>query len=174
MSALACHHALGALLVSDHNPRRWEVLDQVGQASFSVVQYNLLSNSLAQKDVKYRGGQFLPNPHLNADIVLDEPDHSGGFGTAMKRLGYASVFQKRRHGLIHGVAIFWLVERLTLVRDCPVPHPNHVLTAGIDNPGVMLVLEFAKGLKARRICVATAHIRNGEDQELRKLSQVVS
>ncbi|KAF9945228.1 hypothetical protein BGZ72_001533, partial [Mortierella alpina] len=33
----------------------------------------------------------------------------------------------------------------------------------------MLILEFVKGLKAQRICVATAHICNGDDEELRKL-----
>ncbi|KAF9946733.1 hypothetical protein BGZ72_011196 [Mortierella alpina] len=169
------HQRLRALLRDHYNPRQWETLVQVGQAHLTVVSYNILSNALAQSDNKYRGSEFLPNPPLNADIVcvqeLDEPDHSGYFGTAMTRLGYASVFRKRRSDLTHGMAIFWRDERMELVRDCPIPWP---VAAEIDHPGIMLVLEVEHGAKKLPICVATTHIVNSDREGLRKMGQLVA
>ncbi|KAF9972666.1 hypothetical protein BGZ75_001432, partial [Mortierella antarctica] len=60
---------------------------------------------------------------------------------------------------------------IKLVRQCPVPSPDETI---IQNAGVMLVLEVSLGRRKRQVCVATAHILNGCDADLRKLGQLVS
>ncbi|KAF9284449.1 Protein angel 2 [Mortierella alpina] len=184
---------LRVLLESTYQPRQWEVLDPGRQATVSVVTYNLLSRSLASVDAKFTGVVRQTDPRgwtarctlllneiaaLNADIVcvqeVDEPDYEGDIGTTMIRLGYAGVFQKRRHDLQHGMAIFYRKSRITLVRECHVPCPDSRVVKGVEHAGVMLVLELDDGRLKRRVCVATTHLLNGNLNDLRRLGQMVA
>ncbi|KAF9575009.1 Protein angel 2 [Mortierella alpina] len=191
ITPMEAHDRLGPLLVRSFRPRQWEVVDRDCPATLSVISYNLLSNALARRCAKFRGVQWRPDPllwdarrtlllneitALNADIVcvqeLDEQDYDGAFGTAMVGLGYKSVFRRKRRDLVHGMVIFYRSGRITLVQNCPVPCLQGKVQPGLDHAGVVLVLEVSTGSTQRRVCVATTHLMNGGERDLKKLGQL--
>ncbi|KAF9946432.1 Protein angel 2, partial [Mortierella alpina] len=132
-----------------------------------VVTYNLLSNKLAQKDPKFQRDVHVPDPTvwaqrrallldeiqtIKADVVcvqeLDEPEHEGDFGVAIRKQGYQSTFKKRTSNVLHGFAIVHRSGRTTLVRECPIPCPQRKTIRGMEDAGAMLVLDVAEGVKA--------------------------
>ncbi|KAF9570952.1 Protein angel 2 [Mortierella alpina] len=186
------HQDLRAI-ASHFNPRSWENIGQQGRHTLRVMTYNLLSNNLAQVDPRLRNNRYIPDPTvwalrrnlllneigaINADIIcvqeLDEVDHEGHFGATVRGQGYESTFKKRKSTLDHGFAIFYRTERTTLVRECPIPCPQREVVQGIEDAGVMLVLDVAEGAKTRRVCVGTTHIVSDGNQGFRKLGQIVA
>ncbi|KAG9325834.1 hypothetical protein KVV02_006828 [Mortierella alpina] len=182
----ACQATVGALIERSFRPRRWEAL-QGCEASLTVVSYNLLSNSLAHGNGKYRSGTYLPDPWrrgrraslllhetvgMNQDIVcvqeLDEPDYVGDFGLHMGALGYSGVF--KNDGPTSGTAWRYSTEKVEVI----ALSPSETIIQGVDNAGVTLVLEVSLGRKKRQVCAGTTHILNGCDTYLRKLGQLVS
>ncbi|KAG9319750.1 hypothetical protein KVV02_003200 [Mortierella alpina] len=158
----------------------------------SVVSYNLLSNTLAQTDSKFDEAVYAPElldwtarrtrlldelAGYNSDVVclqeLDKGDYDGVFGARMVALGYGGkVFKKRNTRFEHGMAIFYKLDRVKVIRDCPIPFPQGKVE-GVENPGIMLLLEV--GAEEQRVCVATTHIPCNDSQGgLRKVGQVMA
>ncbi|KAF9943732.1 hypothetical protein BGZ72_003466, partial [Mortierella alpina] len=46
------------MLATEYRPRQWEPVGPQGQEFLSVVSYNLLSDTLAQKDPKFHSGVY--------------------------------------------------------------------------------------------------------------------
>ncbi|KAF9943730.1 hypothetical protein BGZ72_003467, partial [Mortierella alpina] len=114
-----------------------------------------------------------------SDVVcvqeLDQGDYDGDFGTEMVALGYGgSSFRRRNPDYQHGFAIFYNDNRATLISECPIPFPQGEV-GGVENPGVMLILEVEVGEDKQRVCVATTHIPCSDSQGgLRRLGQVMA
>ncbi|KAF9981544.1 hypothetical protein BGZ75_007110 [Mortierella antarctica] len=91
----------------------------------------------------------------------------------MVALGYGGkVFKKRNTRFEHGMAIFYKLDRVKVIRDCPIPFPQGKVE-GVENPGIMLLLEV--GEEKQRVCVATTHIPCNDSQGgLRKVGQVMA
>ncbi|KAF9945087.1 hypothetical protein BGZ72_001673, partial [Mortierella alpina] len=147
-----------------YNPRSWKPIAEKGQQTLRVMTYNLLANSLAQGEPKFQNGH-VPDPRewterrkqllqeigaAQAEVIcvqeLDESDHEGHFGKTLRGNGYQSVFKKRRSDMKYGFAIFHQNDRTTLVRECPIPCPQREVVRGIEDAGVMLVLDVAEVL----------------------------
>ncbi|KAF9943670.1 hypothetical protein BGZ72_003578, partial [Mortierella alpina] len=93
----------------------------------------------------------------------------------MAALGYGgSSFKRRNSDHRHGFAIFYKDNRATLVSECPIPFPQGEVE-GVENPGVMLVLDVEVGEEQQRVCVATTHIPCSDTQcGLKRLGQVMA
>ncbi|KAF9947764.1 Protein angel 2 [Mortierella alpina] len=93
----------------------------------------------------------------------------------MVALGYGgNLFKKRNTAVEHGFCIFYKSNRATLISECPIPFPQGDVE-GVDNPGVMLVLEIDVGVEKQRVCVATTHIPCADNRGgLRKMGQVMA
>ncbi|KAF9286288.1 Protein angel 2 [Mortierella alpina] len=160
----------------------------------SVVSYNLLSSTLAQKDPKFQGTVYASGlldwtsrrtrllneiASYDSDVVcvqeLDESDYEGDFTAGMVALGYnGKVFKKRNVSVEHGFSMFYKESKATLVSDCTIPFPQGTVE-GVDNPGIMLVLEVKVGQEKQRVCVATTHIPCSDCQGgLKKVGQVMA
>ncbi|KAF9943897.1 hypothetical protein BGZ70_005303, partial [Mortierella alpina] len=183
------------MLAREFQPRQWESIGPQGQEFLSVVSYNLLSNTLVQADSsKFQGAGIAPAlldwtaretllldeiASYDSDIVclqeLDESDYNGGLSAGMEALGYAGkVFRKRANHVEHGMAMFYKLDRIKFIRDCPIPFPQGKVE-GVDCPGIMLVLEVKVGEELQRVCVATTHIPCKDSQQgLRKVGQVMA
>ncbi|KAF9944270.1 Protein angel 2, partial [Mortierella alpina] len=160
----------------------------------SVVSYNLLSNTLAQTDPKFRSAGVDRNlldwterrtrlldeiASYNADVVcfqeLDQDDYDSDFGTRMVALGYdGKAFRRRNPEYQHGFGIFYKTHRATFVFDIPIPFPQGVVE-GVDVPGVMLVLDVKVGRNLQRVCVATTHVPCSDNQGgLKRVGQIMA
>ncbi|KAG0195605.1 hypothetical protein BGX28_001004, partial [Mortierella sp. GBA30] len=160
-------------------------------ASFRVVSYNLLSNTLVQlqKD-KYTG--FDPDPtnwasrrellldelqQMAADIYcvqeLDYVDFKGEFGGWMDKLGFAGQFQKRHLDQEFGCAIFYRRQNVKMAAIIDTRLDEGETITGVQNAGILMLFEIQVGPKSRLICVGTTHLVCNDSRGFTQLGQLV-
>ncbi|CAO3572358.1 unnamed protein product [Mortierella alpina] len=187
---LRSHERLKKLLQKESHVRPWErIVDHNADYAFSVMTYNLLSNSMAcTYSTKYPS--FTPDPTnwairsdlllqeieaQNTDICcfqeLDRQDFRTVFKPRMKAIGYDGFFQKRHDVLQHGCALFYRRTKVALV------YRSHVVCDWINIPqfaGVLGVFDIDLGREKRYVCIGTTHLVHSENKNFIKLGQVLA
>ncbi|KAF9963090.1 hypothetical protein BGZ70_007634 [Mortierella alpina] len=65
----------------------------------------------------------------------------------MDRLGYGSAYQRRLQTDMQGFAVYYKTDRITLVHAYDVPCPQKDIICGIENAGLLAVLDVADGFR---------------------------
>ncbi|KAG9325324.1 hypothetical protein KVV02_006964 [Mortierella alpina] len=186
------HRVLTLMLESVPQYRGWEILSKQ-EASLSVLRYNLLSHTLATTGGRFHKDLHVPNPlhwptrmailldeiaAMDTDIVcvqeLDEVHYHNDFGTRMDGLGYKGVYSKRQSRFAHGIAMFYRISRVMVIKALSVPCPKKPILRGIEQAGLLLVLDVVNERKVQRVCVATTHIVCSHDRGFKKIGQVLA
>ncbi|KAF9343921.1 Protein angel 2 [Mortierella sp. AD094] len=172
--------------------RNWDRHIDSNQATFTIMSYNLLANSLVWA-----------NPHLyktcNPNALkwqnrsrtllaeleklesheldfycfqeIDSVDYERKFKNKFKSWGFSGTFLKRSGSKLDGCALFYRDKTVKAVSLIPVSY-NENRFINRDNVGLVGLFDVSQGAKSRRVCIATTHILFNPRSGMLKIAQL--
>ncbi|KAG0271101.1 Protein angel 2 [Linnemannia exigua] len=169
--------------------RKWSSPPHDRYDTFTVMTYNLLSNTLAlnnkhlyrhcaQSDIVWRNRsrrliQELRSQWLDIYCLqeIDKEHYVDLFQPAFRDWGYSGVYKKRNGSKTDGCAIFFRNSTVKAIRLLGVNYDENPFSKK-ENIGIVGIFDIKHRDETRRVCLATSHIIFHPTYGMAKIAQL--